>query len=243
MCTHTYTETQACRACDRLFSNSMPRLSLRVTSLSLRRPVGFALSLSRSQAAGCAHCIHWHSPVFPSLPAVWGDNTLTAHTNTHTHAHKCLGCQLLSLTNQLRFALSNTATCPSACLSARRLTHAVRCVSVSPLSLVWRLTIWWISARLRQGVRHGRIRYKLSLLQGTASHQEPLSCLFTFLSHTAPTSSSSSWSPLFLHFDFFCTSVHTTSPQSFHFYLAEATSVFCFYRSCCVHSAHYWWGC
>lgn len=91
--------------------------------------------------------------------------------HTHTHSRTYLGCPLSPLTNKLRFGLSNTATSVPPSWVLRFLTRVVSCVSSSPSPSFDVLTIWWISARLRQGVRHGRIRYKLSLLQGTASHQ------------------------------------------------------------------------
>lgn len=135
---------------------------------------GIALSLLSSQTAGCALHIRWLSLLFsPPLPAVWGDNTDRSHTQKHTHTHSrtYLGCPLSPLTNKLRFGLSNTATSVPPSWVLRFLTRVVSCVSSSPSPSFDVLTIWWISARLRQGVRHGRIRYKLSLLQGTASHQ------------------------------------------------------------------------
>ncbi len=175
---YTQTWVQACRVCNRLLPNGMPRLSVPVTSHS-PPSCGIALSLFSSQSAGRAHCIHCHSLSFP--PSLQSDaTTLTTHTlrlTFYTHTSTWAASSSL-LTNQLQFALSNTTTFLwPFLLSAHCLAHVVRCASAPPLPFpfVWHLTIWWISARLRQGVRHSRIRYKLSLLQGTASHHG--SCL------------------------------------------------------------------
>lgn len=132
----------------------------------------------------------------PSLHAVWSDDTHRTHTQTHLSTHTNMwaassslwltSCGSPSLTLPLffgRFFFFFFFVCP--------LPHTCRkvCESTSPLPPVWRLTIWWISARLRQGVRHSRIRYKLSLLQGTASHHG--SCLHLYLSYIIPTFSPS----------------------------------------------------
>lgn len=116
---------------------------LGVTSLSRYRPV---------------HCL-----VAVQEPIRWllSLHSLPLHEHTNLWA---AGCSL-PLTSSVSFPL--TRQLPAA-LSARDLTPCK--VRVSPLPLVWHLTIWWISARLWKIVRHGRIRYKLSLLQGTASH-------------------------------------------------------------------------
>lgn len=119
---------------------------------------------------------------------------------THNASMSGLPALLFWLTGCVASPHTPSLTLPldfSALASAPVVSHVVRCVSSYPSpSSFWRLTIWWISARLRQGVRHGRIRYKLSLLQGTASHHESLS--FTCLFHTIPTSSFSS--AMFINF-------------------------------------------
>lgn len=185
----------------------MPRLSLRVTSHS-PPSCGIALSLFSSQSAGCAHCIHCNS-LSLSLSPQTGATILTAHTlkmhlNIHTNiwaANSSLwltSCGSPSLTLQLFFRRF-WVRCPHTC-----------CKVCEPLPYpsFWRLTIWWISARLRQGVRHGRIRYKLSLLQGTASRHG--FCLHLFVPHHSTTSSFSS--PMFFNVNSqFFPSVHKTS--------------------------------
>lgn len=124
-----------------------------------------------------ALCIHFPSHLFSfftfSLKRHWPQRPKLRSTHTTL---MYLGPPAL-LTNWLWFALSNSATLPSAFWVLCRLTRTVKCVSLSPFHSFDHLTIWWISARLRQGLRHGRIRYKLSLLQGTASHHGSFSCL------------------------------------------------------------------
>lgn len=204
----------------------MPRLSLRVTSHS-SPSCGIALSLFSSQFAGCAHCIYCHRPSFPSLPAVWSAHL---HTNTHTHRNIWAASSSLWLTS----CDPPSLTAP---LFFRRfewpLSHTCRKVCESlPFPSFDDLTIWWISARLRQSVRHGRIRYKLSLLQGTASHHRSVSPAFICLSQIIPTSFLSH----LLHFFFqrfsqfspqVRTQHHFTIFRCCHCYLFEDPRIFC----------------
>lgn len=131
----------------------------------------------RQQTRWLAFCIHFH---FPSILLLYFQSEASLTTTTrsaHTHHTRTFGAASSSLTNWLWFALSNSAALPPAFWVLCLLTRTVTCVSLPPLHSFDHLTIWWISARLRQGLRHGRIRYKLSLLQGTASHHGSFSCL------------------------------------------------------------------
>lgn len=139
MCAHTRRYTlkhKACRVCDRLFSNGMPRLSVRVTSHS-PPSCGIALSLFSSQSAGCAHCIHCHSLSFFPLCNLkrqhWPHTHLNIHTNMWATSSSLwlTSCGSPSLTLPLLFGRF---------LSVRCLTHVVRCVRALPLSNfdVWR---------------------------------------------------------------------------------------------------------
>lgn len=142
------------------FSNGMPRLCLCV----------------RAHFSPLC-CWPWWSSQFPvtcspSFFTIWSPHW--PHTLTRMQSSQ--GCQIFSLINWLYFILFNAATSFSGIPWVSIASHApcgvwaLRTPFPRLTFKLWPLTIWWIAARLRQGVRHSRIRYKLSLLQGIASH-------------------------------------------------------------------------
>ena len=147
-CKRTHTDIHADvrhAECATRFSNGMPRLCV---------------------CCETSFCCHFFSFLLCNLKPHW----LRTHTHTLTYARVPKAAKSpLWLTGCISSYLTPPLLWHSS--SVHCLTRVVRCVSAAPPTFkLWPLMIWWIAARLRQGVRHSRIRYKLSLLQGIASH-------------------------------------------------------------------------